>query len=110
MSLRFSGPCGVSFPRDERFVPSYATEKYDTVPEQPKDSAVDGSPNDEGIWNEEDIRRSFQLIDLDNNGYIGAAEIRHVLIMMGEHVSEEEVDMMISMLDTKGDGQVRRPP
>ena len=25
---------------------------------------------------------------------------------MGEHVSDEEVDMMISMLDLNGDGQV----
>ncbi|KAL7532809.1 hypothetical protein ACHAXR_004858 [Thalassiosira sp. AJA248-18] len=46
------------------------------------------------------------MFDLDKNGYIGVSELKHILIMMGEHVSDEEVDMMISMLDLNGDGQV----
>ncbi|GMI45863.1 hypothetical protein TrCOL_g8423 [Triparma columacea] len=57
-------------------------------------------------FNDEEIRAAFDFIDLDNNDYVGAAEIRHVLICMGELVTDEEVDMMISMVDTDGDGQV----
>jgi hypothetical protein len=43
---------------------------------------------------------------LDHNNYIGAAEIRHVLINIGESPTDEEVDEMIRMVDVDGDGQV----
>lgn len=39
--------------------------------------------------------------------HIGAAEIRHVLICMGELITDEEVDEMIAMVDSDGDGQVQ---
>ena len=38
--------------------------------------------------------------------FIGAGEIRHVLICMGELITDEEVDEMIRMVDFDGDGQV----
>ena len=44
--------------------------------------------------------------DLDKNNFVGAAEIRHVLINIGEQVTDEEVDEMIRMIDSDGDGQV----
>ena len=37
---------------------------------------------------------------------MGAAEIRHILVCMGELITDEEIDMMISMVDLDGDGQV----
>lgn len=58
------------------------------------------------IFSDEDIKSTFDLCDLDRNGYIGTAELRHVLICMGELVSEEEIDIMIRMLDKNGDGQI----
>jgi hypothetical protein len=39
--------------------------------------------------------------------FVGAAELRHVLICMGELITDEEVDEMIRMVDVDGDGQVR---
>ncbi len=33
-------------------------------------------------------------------------EIRHVLICMGEIITEEEIDTMVNMVDKDGDGQV----
>jgi len=44
--------------------------------------------------------------DLDHNNFVGAAEIRHVLVNIGESVTDEEVDEMIRMIDKDGDGQV----
>ena len=46
---------------------------------------------------------------LDHNNFVGAAEIRHILVCMGEMITDEEIDMMISMVDMDGDGQVRLP-
>ncbi len=60
--------------------------------------------NREG-FSEQAIRKAFTTFDLDQNGYICVAELKHILIMMGEQVSDEEVEMMVSMLDD-GEGQV----
>ncbi len=58
------------------------------------------------VFSDEDIKLSFKFFDLDKNGYIGAAELKHVLICMGELVTDDEVDAMIDILDKNGDGQV----
>lgn len=57
-------------------------------------------------FTDEEIKQAFNFIDLNHNGYIGAAEIRHILICMGEFITDEEIDMMISMIDIDGDGQI----
>jgi Ca2+-binding EF-hand superfamily protein len=59
-----------------------------------------------GNFTDEEILEAFQAFDLDKNNFVGAAEIRHVLINIGEQVTDEEVDEMIRMVDMDGDGQV----
>ena len=41
---------------------------------------------------------------MDHNKFIAAAEIRHILVCMGELVTDEEIDGMISLVDSDGDG------
>ena len=93
----FQGPANVAFPRDQGTVQSY-------IPGE--DTATELTKNDTDSFSEFDIRNAFNKLDLDKNGYIGAAELRHCLTCMGEHVTEAEIDMMISMLDLNGDGMV----
>ena len=57
-------------------------------------------------FTDEEIRSSFEFLDLDKHNFIGAAELRHILLCMGELVTDEEIDMMISKLDDNGDGEV----
>ena len=59
-----------------------------------------------GKFSDEEIWDAFTAFDLDKNNFVGAAEIRHVLINIGEQVTDEEVDEMIRMIDRDGDGQV----
>jgi len=59
-----------------------------------------------GRFTDEEILEAFKAFDLDKNNFVGAAEIRHVLINIGEQVTDEEVDEMIRMVDSDGDGQV----
>lgn len=59
-----------------------------------------------GKFSDAEILEAFKAFDLDKNNYVGAAEIRHVLVNIGEQVTDEEVDEMIKMVDTDGDGQV----
>lgn len=52
------------------------------------------------------ISTIFQVFDKDGNGYISAAELRHVMANLGEKLTDEEVDEMIKEADLDGDGQV----
>ena len=103
--VEFRGPYGISFPQLQ---PS-AQVLNKSIQYSSKDQHDMISPGDqvEGCeFIEEDIKNSFDFLDLDKNGYLGAAELKHVLICMGELITDEEIDMMISMLDSNGDGQI----
>merc|ERR1711962_144401 len=61
---------------------------------------------------EEEIREAsntlnFRVFDKDGNGFISAAELRHVMTNLGEKLTDEEVDEMIKEADIDGDGQVK---
>ena len=49
---------------------------------------------------------AFKVFDKDGNGFISAAELRHVMTNLGEKLTDEEVDEMIREADIDGDGQV----
>jgi len=85
--------------------------------EEPKSTAVvsstpgpshaqEPSRDPNGRFTDDEIWGAFCAFDLDKNNFVGAAEIRHVLINIGETVTDEEVDEMIRMVDKDGDGQV----
>jgi len=57
-------------------------------------------------FSDDEIVAAFKFIDLDHNNFVGAREIRHILVCMGEMITDEEIDCMISMVDMDGDGQV----
>ncbi|XP_037786655.1 calmodulin-like [Penaeus monodon] len=55
----------------------------------------------------EEIREAFGVFDKDGNGVISANELKHVLMTMGEKLSQEEVDIMIREADIDGDGHIK---
>ncbi len=72
----------------------------------PAKGQQDGVRDPAGKFSDDEILEAFRAFDLDKNNFVGAAEIRHVLINIGEQVTDEEVDEMIRMVDSDGDGQV----
>ena len=44
---------------------------------------------------QEEIREAFKVFDKDGNGFIYAAELRHVMTNLGEKLTDEEVEEMI---------------
>ena len=48
-------------------------------------------------FTEKEIIEAFQSFDLDKNNYVGAAEIRHVLLNIGERPTDEEVRIELLM-------------
>merc|ERR1712061_861832 len=55
---------------------------------------------------EEELIEAFKVFDRDGNGFISAAELRHVMTNLGEKLTDEEVDEMIREADVDGDGQI----
>ncbi len=57
---------------------------------------------------DEELRETFRVFDRDRNGYISAAELRHVMIdhVSGERLTDEEVNEMINDADLDDDGMI----
>jgi len=55
---------------------------------------------------EEEIREAFKVFDGDGNGFISRVELRHVMMNLGEKISEEECDAMVEEADVDGDGSI----
>lgn len=122
LSLSFDGPTMVGFPqhrpgiatfddsgRGKRaaavdFIPPPVETKI--VAQHPTERDSSTVPSSDQEFTREQIEAAFNFIDLDKNGFVGASEIRHILVCMGEIITDEEIDMMISMVDIDGDGQV----
>ena len=44
---------------------------------------------------EEELLEAFKIFDLDGNGFTSAAELRHVMMNLGNIITDEEFDVMI---------------
>ncbi|KAL0233448.1 hypothetical protein PCE1_001963 [Barthelona sp. PCE] len=55
---------------------------------------------------EDAVREAFRVFDKDNNGVISADELRFVMCQLGEKLSPNEIDEMISEADSNGDGKI----
>merc|ERR1711948_114238 len=52
------------------------------------------------------LKEAFRVFDKDGNGFISAAELRHIMTNLGEKLTDEEVDEMLREADIDGDGQI----
>jgi len=119
-----------TYPQKSHLSPTSPTQQ-DIFINKAKVPEKDTHAEDE--FTEKQIVDAFRAFDLDKNNYVGAAEIRHVLLNIGERPTDEEVrreacmtieaeqyswqfllrhaimdqvDEMIRMVDKNGDGQV----
>ena len=56
---------------------------------------------------EDELRDAFTIFDHGSNGMLNAAEMRHTLKTLGETLTDEELDKMMTRFPTDGDGMVR---
>lgn len=52
---------------------------------------------------EKEMKEAFSVYDINNNGFIKKSEIKRAVRSLGQGITEDEVDSMISQLDSKGD-------
>jgi len=50
-----------------------------------------------------DFMEGFKTFDREGQGYMSAAELRNVITMMGERMTDEEVDQILKYTDTQED-------
>lgn len=55
---------------------------------------------------EEELRKTFNIFDIDGNGFISADEIKKTMAHLGENLTDEEVNDMIKAADKNGDGRI----
>lgn len=55
---------------------------------------------------EEDIIEAFHVFDKDNTGKIATAELRHILMNLGEKLTEEEVEELLKEADKENSGLI----
>jgi calmodulin len=55
---------------------------------------------------EEELVEAFRIFDKEGNGFISSSEFRHIMLTLGERLSDEEVDEMIKDADPKGEGEI----
>ncbi|XP_052259545.1 uncharacterized protein LOC127863897 [Dreissena polymorpha] len=53
-----------------------------------------------------DILEAFRIFDRDGSGYLDREELRYCLTMLGEKLSDKEVDELFDMLDINKDGRL----
>ena len=76
------------------------------------DDLVGGKETDLLSWleaknpSDRENSEAFKVFDRDGNGFISAAELRHVMTNLGEKLTDEEADAMVREADLDGDGQI----
>lgn len=62
----------------------------------------DGRASDD----EKDLRAAFAVFDQDQNGYITRDELKEAMQLMGEELSEQDIDGVLLKSDTDHDGMI----
>lgn len=51
---------------------------------------------------EEELKKTFNIFDIDGNGFISADEIKKTMLNLGENLTDDEVHHMIKAADKNG--------
>ncbi|KAG3019016.1 hypothetical protein JG687_00005391 [Phytophthora cactorum] len=128
LEMSFEGPAGVAYPQHQVGMDRFTEKERRTKetagmipsasePDGGQDAAMSAKAHaltrpakrvveNTSEFSEEELLGAFRFLDIDKNSFIGAAELRHLLICMGELITDAEVDEMVRLCDTDGDGQV----
>lgn len=55
---------------------------------------------------EEELTEAFKIFDKEGNGHIESSEFRHLMLTLGEKLSDDEIDEMIKEADPRNEGYI----
>ena len=55
---------------------------------------------------EEEVINAFRVFDKEGNGLISSAELKHIMMTIGDKMTEEEADEMVNEADIDEDGMI----
>ena len=55
---------------------------------------------------DEEMLEAFRVMDKDSDGVIGHDELKQVMLVLGESLTDREIEEMIGEVDADGDGQI----
>ncbi|KAK6081100.1 calmodulin [Seiridium cupressi] len=55
---------------------------------------------------EKELREAFKVFDRDNSGTISAAELRRAMSVLGDDLTDEQINEMIQSADRDGNGTI----
>lgn len=55
---------------------------------------------------ENDIKAAFRVFDKDGKGFVNSTELRHVLVSLGEKLTDSEADQFIREADPSNTGKI----
>lgn len=58
------------------------------------------------IWSDTEAQQIFDQLDVNKNGSLSKAEIRHELKNFGVQITDDDIDEIIHVLDVSGDGEI----
>jgi len=59
------------------------------------------------VEQDRDMRNAFKILDADNDGTLPETELRQMLLTVGEPLSHQDVDALMSDIEVDGNGKVR---
>lgn len=67
-------------------------------------SKIKSTNDEEDI--EQDLRAAFLVFDKDHNGYITKDELKSAMQIMGESLTDSDIDELLRMTDLDKDGRI----
>ena len=58
------------------------------------------------VDNEEEVINAFKLFDKEGNGLININELKHIMLTVGNNITEEELNDLLKEADTDNDGYI----
>ena len=55
---------------------------------------------------EDEVINAFRVFDKEGNGLISSAELKHIMMTIGDKMTEEEADEMVNEADIDEDGMI----
>lgn len=49
---------------------------------------------------------TFDVVDSNKDGHISATELTHLMKALGEDITDEKAEQVVSQMDSNGDGEI----